>query len=173
MAENDSPNDKNNKKDESTTDDVAENTSETETEAVEESTDTTEDVAEETSEEVEDVTTEEAKEVAEIEKEEEAKIEDFRTGDTVRILYKIIEGQKERIQPYEGIVISRKGHGLSKTFTVRRIGADRVGVERIFPLHSPNIVKLEVKRKGKVRRAKLYYLRDKIGRAATKVKERK
>lgn len=98
---------------------------------------------------------------------------EFRPGDTVRIYYKIIEGDKTRIQPYEGIVISKKGHDQSKTFTVRRIGADNVGVERIFPLYSPNITKLEVKKKGKVRRAKLYYLREKKGRAAVRVKERK
>lgn len=104
---------------------------------------------------------------------EEPKIPHFRAGDTVRLNYKIIEGAKERLQPFEGIVISKKGSGVSKTFTVRRIGADRVGVERIFPLYSPNLVDLTVVKKGKVRRAKLYYLRDKIGKAATKIKERK
>lgn len=104
---------------------------------------------------------------------QKAELPEFRPGDTVRILYKIIEGAKERVQPYEGIVISKKGSGISKTFTVRRIGADRIGVERIFPLFSPNIVKLEVKKTGKVRRAKLYYLREKVGRAATRVREQK
>lgn len=106
-------------------------------------------------------------------KEKEIEIEEFRPGDTVRIYYKIIEGDKTRIQPYEGIVISKKGKGVSKTFTVRRIGADGVSVERIFPLHSPNITKLEVKKHGKVRKSKLYYLRKKKGRAAVRVKERK
>lgn len=98
---------------------------------------------------------------------------EFGPGDTVRVHYRIQEGNKTRIQPYEGIVIGRKGEGLSKTFMVRKIGADGVGVERIFPLFSPNIEKLEVVRHGKVRRAKLYYLREKQGRAATRIKERK
>jgi len=97
------------------------------------------------------------------------KLPNFRAGDTVRVLYKIVEGNKTRIQPFEGIVISVKGNGVSKTFTVRRQGADRIGVERIFPLHSPNIEKIEVKKQGRVKRAKLYYLRDKIGRAAYRV----
>ncbi len=101
----------------------------------------------------------------------ETKTPEFRAGDTVRIHYKIIEGGKVRIQPYEGIVISRKGEGVSKTFTVRRIGADNIGVERIFPLYSPNIEKIEVKKRGKVRRAKLYYLRAKKGREAMRIKD--
>jgi large subunit ribosomal protein L19 len=96
---------------------------------------------------------------------------EFRSGDTVRVHYKIIEGDKTRIQPYEGVVISRRGEGFSKTFTVRKIGADGVGVERIFPLFSPNIEKIDVTKKGKSRRAKLFYLRDKIGKEALKVKE--
>lgn len=96
---------------------------------------------------------------------------DFRAGDTVKIHYKIIEGDKQRIQPYEGIVIARGGSGVAKTFTVRKAGADGVGVERIFPLFSPNISKLEVIKRGKVRRAKLYYLRDKKGKAATRIRE--
>ncbi len=96
---------------------------------------------------------------------------EFRAGDTVRVIYKIIEGDKTREQPYEGIVIARNGKGLSKTFTVRRIGADGIGVERIFPLYSPNIVSLNVTKRGKVRRAKLYYIRGKKGREATRVKE--
>jgi large subunit ribosomal protein L19 len=98
---------------------------------------------------------------------------DFRAGDTVRISYKIIEGNKVRIQPFEGIVISRKGTGPSQTFTVRKIGADLVGVERIFALLSPNIEKLEVVKRGDVRKAKLYYLRSKVGKAGRKVKEAK
>lgn len=101
-----------------------------------------------------------------------SKIPDFRAGDTVTVHYKIIEGDKVRTQPFMGIVISKRGEGVSKTFTVRRIGADGIGVERIFPLESPNIEKLVVEKAGKVRRAKLYYLRGKVGRQATKVKER-
>lgn len=99
-------------------------------------------------------------------------IETFQVGDTVRLHYKIREGEKTRTQPYQGIVIAAKGSGVSKTFTIRRIGADGIAVERIIPLHSPNIFKLEVVRKGKVRRAKLYYLRDKVGRAAERIKSR-
>lgn len=102
----------------------------------------------------------------------EKKLPEFRSGDTVTVHYKIIEGDKVRIQPFSGIVISKRGEGVSKTFTVRRMGADGVGVERIFPLFSPNIEKLVVDKAGKVRRAKLYYLRGKVGRQATKVKER-
>lgn len=98
---------------------------------------------------------------------------DFRVGDTVEVHYRITEGDKTRTQPYEGVVISKKGEGVSKTFIVRKIGADSIGVERIFPLYSPNIEKLLVKRRGKVRRAKLYYLRQKKGRAATRLKEKK
>ncbi|RJR26523.1 50S ribosomal protein L19 [candidate division WWE3 bacterium] len=97
---------------------------------------------------------------------------DFIAGDTVKVHYKIIEGDKTRIQPYEGIVISKKGSGVSKTFIVRRIGADNVAMERIFPLYSPNIEKIEILKKGRVRRAKLYYLRDKKGREARRIKER-
>ena len=102
-----------------------------------------------------------------------SKIPDFKAGDTVRVYYKIIEGDKSRIQPFEGIVISRRGENVSKSFVVRKIGADNIGVERIFPLYSPNIDKIEVKRKGRARRAKLYYLRKKKGREALKVKEDK
>jgi large subunit ribosomal protein L19 len=111
---------------------------------------------------------EKTEEVKEIKKE----LPNFRVGDTVRVHYRIIEGEKTRTQPYEGIVISKKGEGMSKTFMVRRIGADNVGVERIFPLHSPNIEKIEIKKHGKVRRAKLYYLRGKKGREATRIKTR-
>ncbi|PIS21999.1 50S ribosomal protein L19 [candidate division WWE3 bacterium CG08_land_8_20_14_0_20_41_10] len=100
------------------------------------------------------------------------KLPEFRAGDTVTVHYKIIEGDKVRTQPFTGIVISKRGEGVSKTFMVRRIGADGIGVERIFPLFSPNIEKLVVEKTGKVRRAKLYYLREKVGRQATKVKER-
>lgn len=94
---------------------------------------------------------------------------EFNVGDTIKVSYKIAEGDKSRTQPFEGIVISKKGSGVSKTFTVRRIGADSIGVERIFPLHSPNIEKIDVLKAGKVRRAKLYYLRGKIGKGAQQV----
>ncbi len=93
----------------------------------------------------------------------------FRIGDTVRVAVNIREGQRERIQMFEGTVIARKGSGVAETFTVRRV-AYGVGVERVFPLHSPNVRKVDVVRRGKVRRAKLYYLRDRVGKAA-KVKE--
>lgn len=96
-------------------------------------------------------------------------ITEFNVGDTIRVHYKITEGNESRIQPYEGIVISKKGEGMSKTFTVRRIGEQNVGVERIFPLFSPNISKIDIIRTGNVRRAKLYYLRGRVGKAATKV----
>jgi len=89
----------------------------------------------------------------------------FNVGDTVRVHVKVKEGNRERIQVFEGIVIARKGGGLSETFTVRRISYG-VGVERVFPLHSPVIDKIEVVRKGRVRRAKLYYLRKRVGKAA-------
>ncbi len=97
-------------------------------------------------------------------------VPEFRVGDTVRVDVKIIEGNKERIQAFEGIVIARKGGGISETFTVRKISAG-VGVERIFPLHSPKIAKITVVRKGKVRRAKLTFLRDLVG--GYRIKERR
>ena len=90
-------------------------------------------------------------------------------GDTVKVHVKIREGEKERIQLFEGTVIARKGSGISETFTVRRLSYG-VGVERVFPLHSPNVAKVELVRHGRVRRSKLYYLRDRVGKAA-KVKE--
>ncbi len=89
---------------------------------------------------------------------------DFEIGDTVVVTLRIIEGQKERLQDFEGTVIARRGEGLDETFTVRRIVADQ-GVERIFPIHSPKIVSIKTKRSGKVRRCKLYYLRDRVGKA--------
>ncbi|QCX32254.1 50S ribosomal protein L19 [Caloramator sp. E03] len=95
---------------------------------------------------------------------------EFRVGDTVKVHVKVREGNRERIQIFEGLVIKRQNGGLRETFTVRRI-AYGVGVERTFPVHSPMIDKIEVVRKGKVRRAKLYYLRKKVGKSATKVKE--
>lgn len=94
----------------------------------------------------------------------------FEIGDTVRVHVRVIEGEKERIQVFEGVVIARKGKKISETFTVRKISYG-VGVERIFPVHSPTVAKIDVMRKGKVRRAKLYYLRDKKGKHA-KVPER-
>lgn len=89
----------------------------------------------------------------------------FRPGDTLRVHVRIIEGSRERIQVFEGVVIKRRGGGISETFTVRKISSG-VGVERTFPLHTPKIEKIEVKRRGKVRRAKLYYLRNLRGKAA-------
>ncbi|MFF2752544.1 50S ribosomal protein L19 [Psychrobacillus sp. NPDC058041] len=95
----------------------------------------------------------------------------FRPGDTVRVHVKVVEGTRERIQMYEGIVIKRRGGGISETFTVRKISSG-VGVERTFPVHTPKIANLEVIRRGKVRRAKLYYLRELRGKAA-RIKERR
>ena len=88
---------------------------------------------------------------------------EFAAGDTVKVHYKIVEGARERVQVFEGIVIARKGTGVRETFTVRKITFG-IGVERVFPVHSPKIQKLEVITFGKVRRAKLYYLREKIGK---------
>ena len=93
----------------------------------------------------------------------------FQIGDTVKVAVKIREGSRERIQMFEGTVIAIKGSGISKTFTVRRLSYG-VGIERVFPLHSPNVENVQVIRSGKVRRAKLYYLRDRVGKAAN-VKE--
>jgi len=100
------------------------------------------------------------------------KLPEFQVGDTVRVLYRIKEGKKERLQPFEGVVISKKGgKRLWATFTVRKISSG-IGVERTFPLYSPKIAELKVVRRGKVRRAKLYYLRGRSGKAA-RIKERK
>ena len=96
---------------------------------------------------------------------------DYRVGDTVKVHYKIKEGNKERIQVFQGIVIQKRGAGISKTFTVRKV-SNGIGVERIFPQHSPNIDKLEIVRHGQVRRAKLFYLRSAKGKAA-RIKERR
>ena len=93
----------------------------------------------------------------------------FNVGDTVKVHVKVIEGNRERVQVYEGVVMKRQGGGLSETFTVRRISYG-IGVERTFPLHSPRLDKIEVVRRGKVRRAKLNYLRDRVGKRA-KIKE--
>src|SRR5881409_3549462 len=96
---------------------------------------------------------------------------EFAVGDTVRVHTKVVEGDKERIQIFSGVVIGRRGHGLNQTFTVRRISYGE-GVERVFPLHSPRVDKIEVERKGSVRRAKLTYLRKRIGKGAVAVKEK-
>ena len=93
-------------------------------------------------------------------------VPEFRVGDTVRVDVKIIEGKRERIQAFEGIVMARKGSGISETFTVRK-NSYGVGVERVFPLHSPKLAKITVVRRGKVRRAKLTFLRDMVGRYKT------
>ncbi len=95
----------------------------------------------------------------------------FRVGDTVKLHLRITEGKRERIQIFEGIVLKRQGGGINETLTVRKLSYG-VGVEKTLPLHSPKIEKIEVTRRGKVRRAKLYYLRDRVGKAA-KVKERR
>ena len=97
-------------------------------------------------------------------------IPDFRAGDTVKVYVKVVEGTRERVQMYEGVVIARSGAGVREMFTVRRISYG-VGVEKTYPLHSPKIASITVVRKGKVRRAKLYYLRNLTGKAA-KVKEK-
>ena len=95
--------------------------------------------------------------------------EAIKVGNTIKIWVKIREGERERLQAFEGTVIARKGSGVSETFTVRRVSYG-VGVERVFPVHSPNVDKIELIRTGKVRRSKLYYLRDRVGKAA-KVKQ--
>lgn len=98
-------------------------------------------------------------------------IPSFRAGDTVRVHVKVVEGNRERIQVFEGVVINRKGGGVRETFTVRRVTYG-VGVERTFPVHSPRVEKIEVMRRGLVRRAKLYYLRNLTGKAA-RIKEKR
>jgi large subunit ribosomal protein L19 len=95
------------------------------------------------------------------------------TGDTVRVHQEVQEGDKTRTQVYEGIVIAIKGRENGRSFTVRKLGANGIGVEKIFPVALPTIQKVEIKRKGEVKRAKLYYLRDRIGKAATRIKEKK
>ena len=98
-------------------------------------------------------------------------IPNFATGDTVKVHVKVKEGDKERIQIFAGVVIGRRGRGMNSTFTVRRISYGE-GVERVFPVHSPRVDKIEVERRGSVRRAKLTYLRKRLGKDATLVKER-
>ncbi|WP_078595556.1 50S ribosomal protein L19 [Evansella clarkii] len=109
--------------------------------------------------------------IREITKEQlKSDLPEFRPGDTVKVHVKVVEGTRERIQVFEGVVIKLKGSGISETFTVRKISYG-VGVERTFPVHSPRVDKIEVSRRGKVRRAKLYYLRELRGKAA-RIKER-
>lgn len=98
-------------------------------------------------------------------------VPEFRTGDTVKVHVRVVEGGRERIQVFEGVVIARDGSGLRSTFTVRKVSFG-VGVERVFPLHAPIIQKIEVARRGDVRRSKLYYLRERAGKAA-RIKERR
>lgn len=95
---------------------------------------------------------------------------DFEAGDTVNVHLRVVEGEKERIQKYEGVVLQRRGSGSNETFTVRKISGG-IGVERIFPVHSPRIAKVDVVRRGRVRRSKLFYLRGRAGKAA-RIKER-
>ncbi|MBN2559972.1 MAG: 50S ribosomal protein L19 [Phycisphaerae bacterium] len=98
-------------------------------------------------------------------------VPEFEIGDTVAVGVRIVEGNKERVQPFIGVVIARRGKGMSETFTVRRIVANE-GVERVFPIHSPRVVSIDVQRRGKVRRGKLYFLRDRVGKAR-KLRERR
>lgn len=99
-------------------------------------------------------------------------IPEFSPGDTVRVQVSVVEGSRERLQAFEGVVISRRGRGVNETFTVRRIASHGIGVERTFLIHSPRIDRIEVVRNGRVRRAKLYYLRGRTGRAA-RIRERR
>ena len=106
-----------------------------------------------------------------IEAEQKRQVADFQPGDTVRVHARVVEGERERVQVFEGIVVKRSGGGLTEMFTVRKV-SQGVGVERTFPLHSPRIDKIEVTRKGKVRRARLTYLRQRTGKAA-RIKEKR
>jgi large subunit ribosomal protein L19 len=96
---------------------------------------------------------------------------DFRVGDTVRIMVRVVEGNKEREQAFQGVVIKHRGGGAGESFTVRKLSSG-IGVERVFPLHSPNIKSIKIVRRGKVRRARLYYLRDRVGKSA-RIKEKR
>lgn len=98
-------------------------------------------------------------------------IPDFKPGDTVKVHVRVVEGNRERVQVFEGVVIARNGSGLDASFTVRKLSFG-VGVERVFPVHAPIIQKIEVTRRGDVRRAKLYYLRDRVGKSA-RIKEKR
>lgn len=99
-------------------------------------------------------------------------VPEFGPGDTVRVHVRVVEGEKERIQLFEGVVIQRKGHGIHATFTVRKIGTGGVGIERVFPVNTPRIAQIEVPRRGKIRRSKIYYMRNLRGRAA-RISERR
>lgn len=101
-----------------------------------------------------------------LEQEQQKEVPDFGAGDTVRVHTKVVEGNRERIQIFEGVVLRRRGGGINENFTVRRMGAHGIGVERTFLCHSPRLDKIEVTRFGRVRRSKLYYLRGRTGRAA-------
>jgi large subunit ribosomal protein L19 len=101
-----------------------------------------------------------------------AELPDFRVGDTVRVGVKVVEGNRERVQDFEGVVIRRRSGGINENFTVRRIAAHGIGVERTFLVHAPRIASIRVMRRGKVRRSKLYYLRGRTGKAA-RLKERR
>ena len=105
------------------------------------------------------------------EKHVKADLPSFMPGDTLRVQVKVVEGTRERVQAFEGTCIAREGTGLNETFTVRRV-AQGVGVERAFMVHSPRLEKIEVRRKGKVRRAKLYYLRGRVGSKSIRIKEK-
>lgn len=136
----------------------------TESEVVEAAEEAVAELTEEMSEELED----EAAEVAPTKE-----IPTFRAGDTLRLGLRIKEGDKTRTQYFEGMVLARKGAGISQSFTIRKIGAGGIAVERIFPVYSPTIVSYEVRRRGVVRRAKIYFLRDIVGSTANVIKERK
>lgn len=99
-------------------------------------------------------------------------VPDFRPGDTVQVHVKVTEGNRTRVQVFEGVVIARRGSGVSETFTVRKISFNGIGVERTFPVHAPIIDHIDVVRRGRVRRAKLYYLRDRVGKKA-RIRERR
>jgi len=99
-------------------------------------------------------------------------VPEFDAGDTVRVHVRVVEGEKERIQIFEGVVLQRKGSGIHETFTVRKISTGGVGVERVFPLHTPRIAQIEVPRRGKIRRSKIFYMRNLRGRAA-RISERR
>jgi large subunit ribosomal protein L19 len=101
----------------------------------------------------------------------EKRSDDFQVGDTVRVMVRVVEGNKEREQAFQGVVIKQRGSGAGGTFTVRKISSG-IGVERVFPVHSPNIKSIKVTRRGSVRRAKLYYLRERVGKSA-RIKEKR
>lgn len=93
-------------------------------------------------------------------------VPEFGAGDTIRVHVRVVEGEKERIQVFEGVVLQRKGDGIHETFTVRKIASGGIGVERVFPIHTPRIAQIEVPRRGKIRQSKIYYMRNLRGRAA-------